>query len=132
MKNIQSSYNLIQSIYIIFYCFLKLLRPFQVRTALDFVTKAQTQRPIITFCESLDSVLGGGVFIGQIVSTVTYCTRLYCTILDCTILYCTLLYSTLLYSTLLYSTLLYSPLLYSTLLYSTLLYSLIFSQLPVG
>jgi hypothetical protein len=49
---------------------LTLSRSFQVRTALDFVTKAQSERPIITFCEALDSVLGGGVFIGQIVSTV--------------------------------------------------------------
>jgi len=37
-----------------------------VFTARDFVLKAQTEKPIITFCESLDSMLGGGVFIGQI------------------------------------------------------------------
>jgi RAD51-like protein 2 len=37
-----------------------------VLTAKDFVLKAQTEKPIITFCESLDSMLGGGVFIGQI------------------------------------------------------------------
>jgi predicted ATP-dependent serine protease len=35
-------------------------------TAKDFVAKSHVEKPIITFCESLDSMLGGGVYIGQI------------------------------------------------------------------
>lgn len=47
-------------------------------TARDFVLKAQTEKPIITFCEPMDSMLGGGVFIGtNIVSYVNVCICIY-------------------------------------------------------
>ena len=44
-----------------------------IQTAREFVLKTNTEKPIITFCEALDNVLGGGVYIGQIVSTKRTC-----------------------------------------------------------
>ena len=46
-------------------------------TAKDYLSRRDVGRPIITFCKSIDEMIGGGIPNGQIVSSNKYNNKIY-------------------------------------------------------